>query len=58
MTGGGDVAVRADELADALSVKKEAIIECLERLEAHGRVVNIGGHLADPTPRWHSSRRF
>lgn len=58
MTGGGDMAVRADELAAALSLKKEAIWECLERLEAHGRVVNIGGHLADPTPRWHSSRRF
>jgi hypothetical protein len=58
MTGGGDVAVRADELARALSFKDETIFDSLERLEARGRVVNIGGSLADSTSRWHTTRRF
>jgi hypothetical protein len=58
MTGAGDRAVRRDELADELSLDEETITESLERLEARRRIVNVGGHLADPTPRWHTSRRF
>lgn len=58
MTGGGDAAVRADELAGYLRLSKEEVNETLARLEQNGRVANIGGHLADPTPRWHTTRRF
>jgi hypothetical protein len=58
MTGSGDVAVRADELAALLSLDRDSINDALERLEARRRVVNIGGNLADPTPRWHTTRRL
>jgi hypothetical protein len=56
-TGGGDIAVRADELAKVLDLPIGVVRDSLERLEAFGRISNIGGHLSDPTPRWHTLRR-
>jgi predicted Rossmann fold nucleotide-binding protein DprA/Smf involved in DNA uptake len=56
-TGSGDVAVRVDELATALKLPIGKVHDSLERLESVGRVCNIGGHMADPTPRWHTLRR-
>jgi hypothetical protein len=53
----GDVAVRADELANKLELPIGVIHDSLERLESRGRISNIGGHLSDPTPRWHTLRR-
>jgi hypothetical protein len=58
MTGSGDVAVRADELAKYLGADMEKTRESLERLENCNRLQNIGGHMADPTPRWHTTRRL
>lgn len=58
MTGSGDMAVRADELAEYFGLDSDDVNESLERLEQKGRVENIGGHLSDPTPRWHTTRRF
>jgi predicted Rossmann fold nucleotide-binding protein DprA/Smf involved in DNA uptake len=56
MTTNGDLCVRADELADALSIDVEAIFDSLKRLEARGRVMDVGGHLADSTSRWSTTR--
>lgn len=56
--GSGDAAVRADELAEYLTMHVDDVNEALERLEQKGRVANMGGHLSDPTPRWHTTRRF
>jgi hypothetical protein len=58
MTGGGDVAVKADELAVFLALPDDAVHASLDRLEAKGRVVNAGGNLSDPRSRWHTTRRF
>ena len=58
MTGGGDRAVRGDELAEHLEEDIEETRASLERLENSRRLENIGGHLADPTPRWHTTRRL
>jgi hypothetical protein len=52
MTGGGIRAVKARELAERLSLDVEVVQDSLERLEAHGRVSNQGGVLADPSPYW------
>jgi len=52
MTGGGDYAVRAEELAEVLTITEEDSADCLERLENRGRVRNAGGG------QWHSTRRF
>jgi hypothetical protein len=56
-TGSGDVAVRADELAEVLDLPIGTVRDSLERLESTGRICNIGGHLSDPSPRWHTLRR-
>ena len=58
MTGVGDLAVRADELAQALALEYEDVVHSLERLVVRERIANAGGQLSDPTPRWHSTRRF
>src|ERR1017187_5634303 len=57
-TGSGDKAVRADELAEALSLKDEEVSDSLERLESRGRIDNARGNFMDPTPRWRSTRRL
>jgi hypothetical protein len=56
-TGAGDAPIRADELAGILSLSVDGVNDSLERLEAAGRVRNVGGNLSDPTPRWHTLRR-
>jgi hypothetical protein len=58
MTGSGDMAVRADELAEYLGLHLDDVNESLARLEQNSRVRNARGHLSDPTPRWHTARRF
>jgi hypothetical protein len=58
MSGGGDMVVGADELAEYLGLHLDDVNEVLERLEQKGRVINAGGNLSDPTPRWFTARRF
>lgn len=58
ITGSGDVAVRADELAGVLSLSEEDVADSLDRLESQDRVENAGGEMSDPRSRWFSTRRF
>jgi hypothetical protein len=51
-TGSGDLGVRSAEIAEALSLDTEVVIESLERLEARGRVRNAGGTMDNPAPYW------
>lgn len=44
-TGGGDPLVRSAEIADALSLNRDAVEDSLKRLEATRRVRNSGGTL-------------
>src|SRR2546425_5786522 len=57
MTGAGDPLVRSAELAEALSLDCDTVIDSLERLEARGRVRNAGGTLDNPAPYWHILHR-
>jgi hypothetical protein len=56
-TGGGDPLVRSAEIADALSLNRDAVEDSLQRLEATRRVRNSGGTLDNPAPFWHVLRR-
>ena len=51
-TGAGYPAVDADELAEALSVKKEVVLQRLQALEAAGRVKRGAESFSHPAPRW------
>lgn len=51
-TGAGDPGVRSAEIAEALSLDTDVVIESLERLAARGRVRNAGGTLSNPAPYW------
>jgi len=56
-TGAGDPLVRSAEMAEALSLDCDAVIDSLERLEARGRVRNAGGTLNNPATCWHILHR-
>jgi hypothetical protein len=51
-TGAGDRGVRSGEIAEALSLDTDIVIESLERLEVQGRVRCGDGTLGDPAPYW------
>jgi hypothetical protein len=57
-TGAGDMLVRSAEIAEALSLDCDIVIDSLERLEARGRVRNAGGTLDNPAPYWHVVHRY
>jgi hypothetical protein len=52
LTGGGNVGVRSTEIAEALSLDSEVVIDSLERLEARGRVRSASGTMDNPAPYW------
>jgi type II secretory pathway component PulF len=52
MTGSGIIYVRSLELAQHLSMDKEAVADCLERLESRARVERGDGSMSDPSPVW------
>jgi DNA-binding MarR family transcriptional regulator len=56
-TGGGEVIVWAQDLADHLSLDKDVVFESLERLEAAGRVRKSEGNMQNRAPRWFILRR-
>jgi hypothetical protein len=56
-TGAGDMLVRTAEIAEALSLDCDVVIDSLQRLEAQGRVRNAGGTLHNPAPYWHAVHR-
>ena len=58
MTGGGERAVRAGEIADVVSLPPEVVADSLERLEAAGRVRQHGGTLGNRAPYWTVVRRW
>jgi hypothetical protein len=53
----GYLVVWAHEIADHLSIDKDAIFESLERLQARGKVRKTDGNMENPAPRWHVIRR-
>jgi hypothetical protein len=53
MTGAGDPLTRSADIAEALSLDQEDIVDSLGRLEARGRVRNAGGTSDNPSPCWH-----
>jgi hypothetical protein len=56
-TGGGDLAVRAQEIADVLSLPLDDVADSLERLESAGKARQHGGTLSNPAPYWTVVRR-
>jgi hypothetical protein len=44
--------VRSAELAVHLGREQDAVADCLERLQARGRVKKSGGSFNDPSPTW------
>jgi hypothetical protein len=51
-TGAGVLGVRSAEIAKALSLDNDVVIESLERLEAQGKIRRGEGTLNNPAPPW------
>ena len=51
-TGGGELAVRAGEIAEVLSLSPDVVADSFERMETEGKVRQQGGTLSNPAPYW------
>jgi len=58
MTGAGDRLLRVTEIAQALSLTKDVVVDSLERLEAERKVKQHGGTLDNLAPYWSILRRW
>jgi hypothetical protein len=58
ITGAGDRLLRVTEIAQALSLTKDIVVDSLERLEAERKVKQHGGTLDNPAPYWSILRRW